>query len=40
VLSGVVNDPVQFRKLALRLVSGRSGPGRLALGDALMKRSR
>jgi Flp pilus assembly protein TadD len=40
VLTGVVNDPVKFRKLALRLVSGRSGPERFALGEALNKRLR
>jgi Flp pilus assembly protein TadD len=40
VLSGIVNDPEKFRKLALRLVSRRSGPERLALTDALTKRSR
>jgi tetratricopeptide (TPR) repeat protein len=40
VLSGVVNDPVRFRKLALRLVSGRSGPERFTLAEALTKRSR
>jgi tetratricopeptide (TPR) repeat protein len=40
VLSGVVNDPVRFKKLALRLVSGRSGPERFALSEALTKRSR
>jgi tetratricopeptide (TPR) repeat protein len=40
VLSGVVNDPAKFRKLALRLVSRRSPQGRLALSEALRKRSR
>ena len=38
VLSGVVNDPVKFRKLALRLVSRRSGPESYTLADALTKR--
>jgi tetratricopeptide (TPR) repeat protein len=40
VLSGIVNDPEKFRKLALRLVSRRSGPERLRLTEALTKRSR
>jgi Tfp pilus assembly protein PilF len=40
VLSGVVNDPARFRKLALRLVSNRLSPASSALTDALIKRSR
>lgn len=40
VLSGVVNDPVRFRKLALRLVSRRPGPEHFTLTEALTKRSR
>jgi tetratricopeptide (TPR) repeat protein len=40
VLSGVVNDPVRFKKLALRLMSTRSSTAASTLSEALIKRSR
>jgi tetratricopeptide (TPR) repeat protein len=40
VMSGVVNDPVKFRKLALRLLSQRPGSTGSAAADALLRRAR
>lgn len=40
VLSGVVNDPVKFRKLALRRFANRSSCANYALANAIVQRSR
>jgi hypothetical protein len=39
VLSGDTHDPTRFKKLALRLLSARSGPFGGSLADAVVKRT-